>query len=120
MPYRLIPRLFMEKFFTPKIKYYDDYRAYIAPYPLRKIESSLLHHGYTEDDVAVIPPHVIKKVVDNHTRVLGISAHDPFGLNPVSYKLSMLFGGGQTWTAKFFEELGEAVSSLKKNIILRL
>jgi len=114
MPYRLIPRLFMEKFFTPKIKYYDDYRAYIAPYPLRKIESSLLHHGYTEDDVAVIPPHVIKKVVDNHTRVLGISAHDPFGLNPVSYKLSMLFGGGQTWTAKFFEELGEAVSSLKK------
>jgi len=114
MPSRLVPRFFMERFFTPKIKYDRDYRALIAPYPLRKVEAALIYHGYSEEDVAVVAPYVIKKVIDKNTKIVGLSAHDPFGLNPVSYKLSMLFGGGATWTAKFFEELGEEIARLKR------
>lgn len=114
MPYRLVPRLFMERFFTPKIEHYKDYRAVVAPYALRKVEAALVYHGYSEDEVAVVPPYVIRKAIDSNTKIVGLSAHDPFGLNPVSYKLSMLFGGGPTWTAKFFEELGEEIARLKR------
>jgi hypothetical protein len=63
MPSRLVPRFFMERFFTPKIKYDRDYRALIAPYPLRKVEAALIYHGYSEEDVAVVAPYVIKRLL---------------------------------------------------------
>ncbi|BAB67510.1 B12-binding domain-containing radical SAM protein [Sulfurisphaera tokodaii] len=110
MPYRLVPRFFMDRFFTPPIKVDKDGKAIYAPYALRKVEASLLSHGF---NVAVIPPEYLEKSVSEKTKVLGLTVHDPFGLNPVSFKLSMLFGGGATWTAKFFEELGEEVKKLK-------
>ena len=110
MPYRLVPRIFMDKFFTPPIRTDKKGRAIIAPYALRKIEAVLANKGF---DVAVVPPEKLRKAVGERTRVIGITVHDPFGLNPVSFKLSMLFGGGPTWTAKFFEELGEEIKSIK-------
>jgi len=111
MPYRLVPRLFMDKFFTPPIKVDKEGKAVHAPYALRKVEASLLYHGF---DVAVIPPEYLEKSVRDKTKVVGITVHDPFGLNPVPFKLSMLFGGGATWTAKFFEELQNKIVQLKQ------
>jgi len=112
MPYRLVPRIFMDKIFTPPVKVDKEGKAVYAPYALRKVEATLIHHGFS--DVAVVPPEYIEKSVSEKTKVVGISVHDPLGLNPVPFKLSMILGGGATWTAKFFEELGEKVSKLKK------
>ena len=109
MPSRLVPRFFMDKFFTPKVKTDKEGKALYAPYALRKIESLLSESGF---NVAVIPPEKIEKFAGK-TRILGITVHDPFGLNPVSAKLSFLFGGGPTWTAQFFDELGQKISDLK-------
>lgn len=111
MPYRLVPRVFMDKFFTPPIKVDKEGKAIYAPYSLRKVEASLISRGF---NVAVIPPEYLEKSVNKTTKVIGLTVHDPFGLNPVSFKLSMLFGGGATWTAKFFEELQEKVIKLKE------
>ena len=110
MPARLVPRLFMDKFFTPKVKTDKEGKALYAPYALRKVEAVLSEAGFK---VAVVPPENIEKFA-REAKVIGITAHDPFGLNPVSAKLSFLFGGGPTWTAQFFEEFGEKLSSLKE------
>ncbi|MCY0859358.1 MAG: radical SAM protein [Sulfolobaceae archaeon] len=112
MPYRLIPRIFMDKLFAPPVSAYKDGRAVFAPYPLRKLEASLVASGFS--DVAVVPPEKIRKAVNEKTKIVGLSVHDPLGLEPVSFKLSMIFGGGKTWTAKFFEEFGEEIKKLKE------
>ncbi|MCI2414059.1 MAG: B12-binding domain-containing radical SAM protein [Candidatus Aramenus sp.] len=110
MPYRLVPRVFMDKFFTPPVKTDKEGKAIYAPYALRKIEAVLVNSGFK---VAVIPPERLHAFAGK-TRVVGFTVHDPFGLNPVSAKLSFLFGGGPTWTAKFFQEFGEEVKGLKQ------
>jgi len=112
MPYRLVPKFFMDRFFTPEVPTDKYGRALYAPYPLRKLEAALMVAGY--EKVAVIPPDKLKKVVDGNIKILGVSVHDPLGLDPVSMKLSMIFGGGETWTAKFFEMLGEDIRELKR------
>lgn len=109
MPYRLVPRLFMDKFFTPKMPTDSEGKALYAPYALRKVEAILIDAGFS---VAVVPPEKISKFAPK-TKVIGVSAHDPFGLDPVSAKLSFILGGGPTWTAKFFSELGDLISKLK-------
>ncbi|MCL5731106.1 MAG: B12-binding domain-containing radical SAM protein [Candidatus Thermoplasmatota archaeon] len=111
MPHRLVPRILMDKVFTPPMKSYSSGEAIDAPYALRKVEAIISGSGYRS--VAVAPPEKLSKIVDRSTRVLGISVHDPYGLSPVSTKLSLMFGGGRSWTAKFFEDLGETIVSLK-------
>lgn len=110
MPYRLVPRFFMDRFFTPKMPTDSEGKALYAPYALRKVEAILLDSGF---NVAVVPPENISRFASK-TKVIGLSAHDPFGLDPVSAKLSFIFGGGPTWTAKFFSELGDIIKNLKQ------
>ncbi|CCC82684.1 B12-binding domain-containing radical SAM protein [Thermoproteus tenax] len=112
MPARLVPRLFMDKFFTPPISTDRDGRAIYAPYALRKVEAILASSGYT--DVAVVPPERLRKAVGPKTKVVGISVHDPYGLSPVGTFLTTILGGGETWTARFFRELGETIEQLKR------
>jgi len=80
MPSRLVPRLFMDKFFTPPVKVDPDGGAIIAPYALRKLEAALVNKGF---QVSVIPPEVLEAHVKDETKILGITAHDPYGLDPV-------------------------------------
>lgn len=112
MPKRLVPRMFMDKFFNPPMRAYGNGEAVLAPYALRKVEAILSASGIS--DVIVSPPEHLKKVVGSSTRVVGITAHDPYGLSPVSTKLSLMFGGGESWTAAYFTELSETIKHLKK------
>ncbi|MCL5789446.1 MAG: B12-binding domain-containing radical SAM protein [Candidatus Thermoplasmatota archaeon] len=112
MPARIVPRVLMNVLFTPEIKSYNTGEAIYAPYALRKVEASLIENGIS--DVLVVPPENLEKVVDSSTKVVGITVHDPYGLSPVSMKLTMLFGGGSTWNASFFGELSESIAKLKK------
>ncbi|BAK54406.1 hypothetical protein STK_08730 [Sulfurisphaera tokodaii str. 7] len=117
MPYRLVPRIFMDKIFTPPEKTDRDGRAIFAPYPLRKVEAILTSHGF---NVIVTPPEKLEKVVSKGAKVIGINTHDPLGIEPVSMKLSIIFGGGKTWTAKFFEELGEKIKKIKSKYDIKV
>lgn len=111
MPYRLVPRFFMDRFFTPPVEADEEGRAIFAPYPLRKVEATLLNAGF---ETVVSPPEKLEKTVGPNTKVVGVTVHDPLGIEPVTVKLTMLFGGGKSWTAKHFEELGEKVERLKR------
>jgi len=118
MPSRLVPRVFMDRLFTPPSKINKDNTALYAPYALRKIEAILVTHGIK--NVGVIPPEKIEKSISKETKIIGITTHDPLGLNPVSFKLTMLFGGGPSWTAKFFQELKEKIEKIKRNHNLKV
>ena len=90
----------------------------IAPYPLRKIEAILSKEGFKT--WVVSPEHISQVLKREGAYVVGVSTHDPLGIEPVSLKLSMIFGGGETWTAKFFRELIEKLSNLKKFISFKI
>jgi radical SAM superfamily enzyme YgiQ (UPF0313 family) len=46
------------------------------------IESSLLTHGFTEDEVAVVHPRDLSTIVGKETGVISVSGHDLLGINP--------------------------------------
>lgn len=111
MPSRLVPRFFMDYLFNPPLTALPSGEARLAPYALRKVEAALLTSGITS--VAVVPPEELARAITPRTRILGITAHDPFGLSPVSTKLTMLFGGGPAWNATYFEELGDQIRQIR-------
>ena len=112
MPARLVPRVLMNSIFTPPAETDRRGEARFAPYALRKVEAALIERGIR--DVRVVSPDMLEKAVDENTKVVGISVHDPLGLAPVTFKLTMIFGGGPGWTETFFKELGTKISRLKR------
>ncbi len=112
MPHRIVPKIMMDALFTPRIKYTSQGEAFVAPYALRKVEAILLRAGIK--DVVVVPPEAIGRAIDRDTKLVGITVHDPYGLSPVSFKLTMLFGGGPAWNATFFRELSKEIARLRK------
>lgn len=112
MPARLVPRILMKKVFAPPLATTRSGEAIKATYPLRKIEALLSGAGMK--DVVITSPDRLEKVIGPETRVLGVSVHDPYGLSPVSTKLTMIFGGGMSWTARFFDDLSKKISVLKR------
>ena len=112
MPARLVPRVLMNAIFTPPEQTDRNGEALVAPYALRKVEATLVASGI--DDVAVVSPDMVEKAIGKETKVVGISVHDPLGLSPVSFKLTMIFGGGPSWTEAFFSELAAKLERLKK------
>ena len=111
LPARLVPRVLMNRLFSPPVEPVHGDETLTAPYALRKVEASLLANGIV--DVAVVPPERLDHAVGPRTRVVGVTAHDPFGFSPVSTKLTMLFGGGPSWNEAFFQELGERIQRLR-------
>jgi len=72
-----------------------------APGGTRKIEAALLERGF---DVAVAHPDHLDKVIDDGTKVLGITSNDPLGIGPASSTFSGLMGR-ETYSAVFFRKL---------------
>ncbi len=118
LPSRLIPRFMMNHLFSPPVETGRGVEAPVAPYALRKVEAALLARGVR--DVAVVPPENLPRAVGPNTRVVGITAHDPFGFSPVSTKLTMLFGGGPSWNESFFTELGQQIEGLRRHHSFRV
>jgi radical SAM superfamily enzyme YgiQ (UPF0313 family) len=57
-------------------------RAVYADSGIRLIESSLLAHGFTEEEVAVVHPRDLSKMVGKETEIISVSGHDFLGINP--------------------------------------
>ncbi len=114
IPYRLVPEPIARKLLAPKIRTSKAGEAIIAPYALRKIEASLLVSGFEKSDIVVTTPEALSRVIGPDTRIVAIHVLDPLGLAPVSYTVSSLMGGGDTWTKKFFLELISKIRKLKE------
>ena len=120
MPYRLVPRYFLAKVLAPPMEADERGRARVAPYPLRKLEAALYANGFSEEEVAIVPPEELPEAVGPDTAVLGLHVLDPLGLAPVPYTLSSLMGGGSSCTRLLFLSLMKVVLDLKRRYGFKL
>jgi len=98
---KLIPSWIYSKIFCPPAEENRNGGVIYGHCGQRKIEAALLNNGFCEDDIAVVHPDRLSRVVDKKTRVLGITTHDPLGLGPASTTFSDLVNK-ETFTSIFF------------------
>ncbi len=70
-------------------------RALMANYSIAKIEAVLLKAGFSRDEVVLADPTKLDRVVDEDTRVLGVTCMDPLSLgygSGIVNMAMMLFG----------------------------
>ena len=100
---KFIPGWLYTKIFCPPVKEEDGVVKY-GHCGQRKIEASLLNNGFNEKDIAVVRPERLDRIIDNETKVLCITTHDPLGLGPASSTFSDL-GGRESYTSFYFRKL---------------
>ncbi len=120
MPYRLVPKFVEYRILAPEIPTVDGVRAKFAPLGLCKVEAALLSAGFKREDVAIVPPHALRRAVDKDTAVVGVHVLDPKGLAPVTWTLKVISGGGPSCTELEFENLMKSVLELKHRYGFRL
>lgn len=81
-------------------------RAVYSDFGLRMVEASLLQSGFSEDEVAVVHPRDLGKVVGEETKIVAIGGHDLLGINPpTSTFVDMIRSGPPYNRIKFLELL---------------
>jgi radical SAM superfamily enzyme YgiQ (UPF0313 family) len=101
---KLLPDWLFTRLFCPSLPVENDGRSTYGHCGQRKLESALLNQGFTQDDVAVVSPEQLHRVVDQNTKVLCVTTHDPLGLGPASSTFSDL-GGKEPFTSSYFRKL---------------
>jgi radical SAM superfamily enzyme YgiQ (UPF0313 family) len=85
-------------------------RAVYADGGIRLIESSLLAHGFDEDEVAVVHPRDLSKMAGRETGIVSVSGHDFLGINPpTSTFVDLVRTGPPLNRVKFLELLRKPV-----------
>jgi radical SAM superfamily enzyme YgiQ (UPF0313 family) len=100
---KLLPSWLYTRIFCPPVEEKNDRLRY-AHCGQRKIQAALLANGFEEQDIAIVRPEKLHKVLSKETRVVGITTHDPLGLGPASTMFSDLVKK-ETYTALFFKTL---------------
>ena len=115
---KVLPRWLYTRLFCPPQHASAEDRLAI-PAGLRRIESALIDNGFSRDDVSIVYPTRIDRVVDESTKVIGVSTSDPLGLGPASSTFSSLIRR-EPYTAHFFRELmtSRAASSGRAKVIV--
>jgi len=96
---KLLPDFLYRLFLCPPVEAKRG-MAVAAPAGTRKMEAALLEAGI---DVVVAHPEHLKEVINEETKVVGITSNDPRGLGPASSTFSSLIGR-KTFSALFFEQ----------------
>jgi radical SAM superfamily enzyme YgiQ (UPF0313 family) len=109
LPFGLSER-FHSFLFAPKLKTDKWGRPVEAPYGIRKIEAKLLDAGI---NAAVIDPDHVHKHIPR-ARVLMLSHHDYFGLNPPSSTWAVIVGK-EPMNAYFFRRFMDRIAPLVKD-----
>lgn len=100
---RVLPRWLYTRLFCPSKPPRNGIATH-APASLRKIEASLVRAGFLANDIAIAHPDRLDRIVDDSTRIIGVTSSDPMGLGPASSTFSSLLKK-ETYTAFFFRTL---------------
>ncbi len=115
MPQGIIPDWFYFKVFAPPVRRKDG-RALYADLGLRIVEASLAEE-FGEDEVAVVHPRDLEKVVGSRTEIIGISGHDFLGINPPTSEFVDMANIGPPYNrVKFFELMKKRM--MKEKIVV--
>jgi radical SAM superfamily enzyme YgiQ (UPF0313 family) len=85
-PAFVLPEAFYRRMFYPTMPVDENGYPKEAPYGMRKIEASLMDAGF---DARIVHPSYLDRYMPGKAKVMMISGHDYFGLNPPS----STFGG---------------------------
>jgi radical SAM superfamily enzyme YgiQ (UPF0313 family) len=115
VPMSLIPSIFY-KYLKGRPPPAINGRASKAPYPLRKIEASLLkEHG--GDEVVVAHEDYIEEFIGPETEVIGIHSMDPFGIGPLTLSFPVFFGiENHPYVKREFEALMTRVNQARNGL----
>jgi radical SAM superfamily enzyme YgiQ (UPF0313 family) len=103
MPKGVFPDWFFFSVFAPPVPRKKK-RALYADGGIRLIEASLLDHGFSESEVAVVHPRDLGKIAGKNTRIISVSGHDLLGINPPTSTFADLIRTGIPLNrAKFLE-----------------
>ena len=104
-PTGIVPRSLLRKYLYPPVPNNGDGTAKYASYGIRKIEALLIRE-FGAQNVAVVHPNNLKKVVGPKTKVIGISSMEPAGTGFVSRTYTSFVGfGGEPIAAAEFRDL---------------
>jgi radical SAM superfamily enzyme YgiQ (UPF0313 family) len=119
VPESWVPESIYFSLFCPPIDVNKDGSVPVAPCGTRKIESILLHGGFSRKDVIVAHPEHLDKVIGPNTKVVGFTENDPLGIGPATSTFTGVFGGDAYMKIKFREVLNHpAILRYKPNIIV--
>ncbi len=103
-PRGILPDWLFFQAFAPPVPRKNG-RAVYADCGLRMVEASLLADGFTEDEVAVVHPRDLKRMVGEETRIVAVGGHDPLGINPPTSTFVDLARTGPPYNRVKFLEL---------------
>jgi len=104
-PTGIVPKRLLRKYWYPPVPNNGDDTAKYAPYGMRKIEAVLIKE-FGAENVAVVHPNNLQKVVGQKTKVIGITSMEPAGTGFVSRTYTSFVGfGGEPVAAAEFREL---------------
>ncbi len=104
-PTGIVPKRLLRKYWYPPVPNNGDGTAKYAPYGMRKIEAVLIKE-FGAENVAVVHPNNLQKVVGPNTKVIGITSMEPAGTGFVSRTYTSFVGlGGEPIAAAEFREL---------------
>jgi radical SAM superfamily enzyme YgiQ (UPF0313 family) len=119
LPQGTVPDWFYYPMFCPSAPADAEGRLLHSGYGLRKIEAALLSNGFNREDVIVVHPDHLHKVVDVDTKIVAISSNDPLGIGPATSTFVELWGGEGRMAVKLRELLNhEAIRKHKPKVIL--
>ena len=104
-PTGIVPRGLLRKYWYPPVPNNGDGTAKYAPYGIRKIEALLIKEFGTQN-VVIVHPNNLEKVVGPKTKVIGITSMEPAGTGFVSRTYTSFVGfGGEPIAAAEFRDL---------------
>jgi len=119
VPKGLIPDWLYFSLFCPSVPVNADGSVNVAPCGTRKIQAALINHGFKPEEIVVVHPDYLSKVVGENTKVVGITETDPLGIAPATSTFTQLFGGEAYNNLKFKELLhNPAVRKHKPKIVV--
>jgi radical SAM superfamily enzyme YgiQ (UPF0313 family) len=100
---RVLPKQLYSRLFCPSERHRNG-QVTAVPAGLRRVEAALVAAGVPHSDIAMGHPDSLSKVVDEDTKVVGITTSDPLGHGPASSTFSSLIGK-EPYTAFYFRNL---------------
>lgn len=113
MPQGILPDWLYFRAFAPPVPRRNG-RAVLADCGLRIIEAVLLENGFSEEEVAVVHPKDLDRMIGEETKIVAIGGHDHLGINPPTSEFVDLVRTGPPYNRVKFLELVRRVS--RKNV----
>ena len=93
-------------------------RAVTADFGLRIVEASLHKAGFSEEEVAIVHPRDMKKMVGPGTKIVALTAHDPLGITPPTSTFVDMVRTGPPYNRIKFLELMKTLSGMDVKVVV--